>query len=187
MLRRAPTPRHGRSWLRRGLLPVGIALFAGAACNRAPAAVDPVLPPDVGVVTRVVDGDTLRLRLARRHETVRLIGIDTPESVRPRAPVECFGREAARRLRSLVPPGTQVRLERDVELRDRYDRLLAYVFRRRDGLFVNEALARDGFARTATIPPNQAYVDRFVDAVTDARAAERGLWHACRHDERGPP
>ena len=156
-----------------------------AGCGRA--AGDPALPPDVGVVTQVVDGDTLRVRLAGRHETVRLIGIDTPESVRPNTPVQCFGKAAARRLVALLPPGTQVRLERDTELRDRYDRLLAYVFRRRDGIFVNEALARDGFARTLTYPPNEAYVDRFVDAVTDARAAERGLWHACPEDERGPP
>jgi micrococcal nuclease len=159
---------------------------SSAACGRGRAG-DPSLPPDVAIVSRVVDGDTLRLRLAAGQETVRLIGIDAPESVRPGTPVECFGKEAARRLRALVPPGTQVRLERDVELRDRYDRLLAYVFRRGDGLFVNEALARDGFARTASYPPNEAYADRFVDAVTDARGHERGLWHACRGRDRAPP
>src|SRR5688500_3102599 len=180
--------------LRRSFLPPRIGAVAPAAavlmlilagCGRADG--DPALPPDVGVVTHVVDGDTLPVRLAHGHETVRLVGIDTPESVHPDTPVQCFGREAARRLAGLIPPGTQVRLERDAELRDRYDRLLAYVFRRRDGLFVNEALAREGFARTATFPPNEAYVDRLVDAVTDARAAERGLWHACSEDERGPP
>ncbi len=174
--------RHCRPVGRLVVLALGLVLV-GAACRGAEGG--PALPPDVGVVTRVVDGDTLRLRLGSRQETVRLIGIDTPESVHPTAPVECFGRQAARRLRTLVPPGTQVRLERDVELRDRYDRLLAYVFRRRDGLFVNEALARDGFARTATYPPNVAYTDRFVDAVADARGARRGLWQACSPERRG--
>jgi micrococcal nuclease len=146
------------------------------ACGRAAGT---ALPPDVGVVTRVVDGDTLHVRLAGRDEPVRLIGIDTPESVKPGSPVECFGKEAARRLRALLPEGTEVRLERDVEARDRYGRLLAYVFRRRDDLFVNQALAADGFAEVATFPPNVAYVDRFVSAVADARGAGRGLWSAC--------
>ena len=173
---------HHRCRLLLAALP---ALLFAAACGQT--AGGPTLPPDVGVVTSVIDGDTLHVRLAGGRETVRLIGIDTPESVRPNTPVECFGREASRRLGVLAPPGSQVRLERDIELRDRYQRLLAYVFRRRDGLFVNEALARDGFARTAAYPPNEAYADRFVDAVTDARAAERGLWHACAEDERGPP
>jgi micrococcal nuclease len=173
--------------LPRPLVLVLVAVVACLAVACTDAAGDPSLPPDGAVVTEVVDGDTLRLRARRGPETVRLIGIDTPESVHPTKPVECFGRQAARRLRALVPPGTHVRLERDIELRDRYDRLLAYVFRRRDGLFVNEALARDGFAHTATYPPNEAYADRFVDAVTDARAAGRGLWHACTAQERGPP
>ena len=165
-----------------------VCLFAlVAACGRGGAA-ERALPPDVGIVVEVVDGDTLRLRLAGgRRETVRLIGIDTPESVHPTKPVECFGRQAARRLRDLVPPGTEVRLERDAELRDHYRRLLAYAFRRRDGLFVNEALVRDGFARTARHPPNEAYADRLLEAVVDARAAERGLWHACEAAERAPP
>lgn len=177
--------RRAHSRPRFGAAASLFAVLLLTGCGKA--ADGPALPPDVGVVTRVVDGDTLRVRLAGRHETVRLIGIDTPETVRPDTPVECFGRAAAQQLAALLPPGSQVRLERDVELRDRFDRLLAYVFRRRDGLFVNEALAREGFARTATYPPNEAYVDRFVDAVTDARAAERGLWHACPEDERGPP
>lgn len=161
----------------RSLALVVLLLGGPAACGRAGGA--PPLPPDVGVVSRVVDGDTVRLRVAGRHESVRLIGIDAPESVRPNTPVECFGREAARRLRALLPNGTEVRLERDEEARDRYGRLLAYVFRRHDDLFVNLALAHDGFAEVATFPPNVAYVDRFVLAVADARTAGRGLWSAC--------
>jgi micrococcal nuclease len=163
-----------------GLL-LGMPALVG--CGRA--AGNPALPPDVGVVTEVVDGDTLRIRLAGRDERVRLIGIDTPESVHPHTPVECFGKEAARRLRSLLSEGSEVRLERDVEARDRYGRLLAYVFRRRDDLFVNQALAHDGFADVATFPPNVAYVDRFVTAAAGARAAGRGLWSACPVSEAG--
>ena len=89
-------------------------------------------PPGAATVVRAVDGDTLVVTLATGGtETVRLIGVDTPETVAPRRPVECFGPEAAAALAALVPPGTEVRLSRDVEPRDRYDRLLAYVHRRR--------------------------------------------------------
>ena len=100
---------------------------------------------------------------------MRLIGIDTPETVDPRKPVQCFGKEASAHTHDLLPPGTVVRLERDVEARDRYDRLLAYVYRVSDGLFVNLALARDGYAQLLTIPPNVTYVDQFRAAVADAR------------------
>ena len=72
-----------------------------------------------------------------RDERVRLIGIDTPETVDPRKPVQCFGKEASDHTKALLPAGTAVRLERDAEARDRYDRLLAYVYRASDGLFVN--------------------------------------------------
>jgi len=131
-------------------------------------------------VTRVVDGDTVVVRLGGRDERVRLIGIDTPETVDPRKPVQCFGKEASNRTKALLPPGTAVRLERDVEARDRYGRLLAYIYRVNDGMFVNLALAEDGYAHQLTIPPNIAYADRFAAAAADAQRAGRGLWSACR-------
>jgi len=130
------------------------------------------------VVGRVVDGDTIRVHIGS-EETVRLIGIDTPESVDPRSPVECFGVEASTHLQELLPVGTRVRLVRDVEARDRYDRLLAYVYRAEDGLFVNEQMARDGYADVLTFPPNVAHAADFVDAVREAREAGRGLWGSC--------
>ncbi|HVF74335.1 MAG TPA: thermonuclease family protein [Acidimicrobiales bacterium] len=177
---------------RRKPLTVLVALLAGLAavagtCARGESS--PAVPhePGTAVISRIVDGDTLRVRVGGRTEAVRLIGIDTPESVKPGTPVECFAKEAAARLGELVPPGTQVRLERDVEARDRYGRLLAYVFRRHDDLFVNVALARDGFANVATYPPNVAYTSDFVAAVADARRAERGLWGACPARGRSPP
>lgn len=130
-------------------------------------------------VVRVVDGDTIVARLPRGDETVRLIGIDTPETVDPRKPVQCFGREASGRTKALLPPGTSIRLERDVEARDHYGRLLAYVHRT-DGTFVNLALAEEGYAQALTIPPNVAYTSHFSAAVAAAREAGRGLWGACR-------
>lgn len=130
-------------------------------------------------VVRVVDGDTLVVRIDGAEERVRLLGIDTPESVDPRSPVECFGKEAAAHTASLLPPGTPVRLVRDVEARDRYDRLLAYVYRADDGSFVNLRLVEDGYAVVLTYPPNVAHADEFVAAAGDARVAGRGLWAAC--------
>jgi len=144
---------------------------------------DPGRPGDAieanATVTRVIDGDTIVVRVDGVDERVRLIGIDTPESVDPRRPVMCFGKEAGAHMESLVPPGTPVRLERDVEGRDRYDRLLAYVHRASDGLFVNLAMVADGFADQYTFPPNVAHTDDFRIAVAEARAEGRGLWSAC--------
>ncbi len=131
------------------------------------------------VVDTVVDGDTLAVRLDGRRERVRLLGIDTPESVKPDTPVECYAKEAAARLRALLPAGTQVRLVRDVEERDRYRRLLAYVYRQPDGLFVNLDMVRGGYAQLLTYPPNVAHTDELRQAVADARRAGRGLWGSC--------
>src|SRR5204863_2603564 len=97
-------------------------------------------------VTRVVDGDTIAVSVNGRTEKVRLIGIDTPESVKPGTPVQCFALAASTRTKALLPKGSAVRLVRDVEERDRYGRLLAYVYRARDDLFVNLALVREGYA-----------------------------------------
>ena len=146
-------------------------------------------PTGAAVVTKVVDGDTLRVRLNGGNEPVRLIGVDTPESVKPGTPVECFAKEASGHLASLVPPGTEVRLVRDIEARDRFGRLLAYVYRARDGLFVNLALAKDGFAAPLTIPPNVAHAEQFAAAAGQARRAGLGLWSRCGgpHEQARPP
>ncbi len=119
--------------------------------------------------------------LSGRDEHVRLIGVDTPETVDPRRPVGCYGAEASWHTKTLLPVGTAVRLERDVEARDRYGRLLAYVFRRSDGMFINEALLRDGYGQLLTIPPNVAQVRRFRAAQASARRSGAGLWSACSH------
>jgi micrococcal nuclease len=148
------------------------------------AASRPTIPPgEDATVERVVDGDTLATSVDR----VRLIGIDTPESVDPRSPVECFGKEASAFMASLVPPGTRVRLVTDVEPYDRYDRLLAYVYRLDDGLFVNAEMLRRGYASVLTIPPNVAHADQFFVLQRRAREANRGLWAACDDVEPPPP
>ena len=128
----------------------------------------------------VVDGDTVDIEIAGREERVRLIGIDTPETYVTDGPPECFGPEASAFTQSLLPIGTEVRLTRDVVGRDDYGRLLAYVHRRSDGLFINEAIVAGGYARPLSIAPNDAFAARFVTAATHAEADDRGLWEACR-------
>lgn len=135
--------------------------------------------PGAATVVRVVDGDTLVVDVGGREEPVRLIGIDTPETVAPGRPVECFGPEASERLGALAPAGTPVRLERDVEARDTYDRLLAYVYRAADGLFVNRAQVESGSATAAHHPPNSAHRAELSRVQAAARAAGVGLWSAC--------
>lgn len=127
-------------------------------------------------VTRVVDGDTIEVRIEGRTEDVRYIGVDTPESVKPGSPVECFGPEAANFNRELVE-GRRVRLVFGPERRDKYDRLLSYVYL--GGDFVNAELIRLGFARTLTIPPNDRFAERFERLEVAAGRAGRGLWGAC--------
>ena len=169
--------------------PVLVLVFVlvGAACTTtAPQASSSFLPtPAPGssadaAVVRVVDGDTVRARIAGRVERVRLIGIDTPEVVKPNTPVQCFGREASARTKVLLPQGSLVHLVTDVEARDRYRRLLAYVYRDVDGAFVNLLLVEEGYATPYTYPPNVAHADEFVAAAARARDAQRGLWSRCR-------
>jgi micrococcal nuclease len=129
-------------------------------------------------VVRVVDGDTIRVSVRGAEEPVRYIGIDTPESVKPGSPVECFAKRASAFNARLVE-GQRVRLVRDVEERDRYGRLLAYVYRARDGLFVNAELVRRGYATVATFPPNVAHEREFRRLARRARLSGRGLWSEC--------
>ena len=156
------------------LAALALRLEGGAAGGSSDAAT-----AGMATVVRVVDGDTVVVDVGGTEESVRLIGIDTPESVARDRPNECFGAEASARLESLLPAGTAVVLTRDVEPRDLYDRLLAYIQRRSDGLFVNAAQVADGYAEAKDYPPNTAYRDDFEAAERTARAAGRGLWSAC--------
>ncbi len=153
--------------------------------------------PDAGpasadaLVTRVVDGDTVEARIGGEVEDVRLIGVDTPETLKPGEPVQCFGPRASafskRRLE-----GRRVRLVFGVERRDVYGRLLAYLYLPRRAFYVprdvqstqreelfNAALVRRGFARALTIPPNDRFAARFERLELAAARVGRGLWGAC--------
>jgi micrococcal nuclease len=179
------------------------AVLAVAALNLIEGPADSSLPPEDGTTTdaagstrdglegesarpsgrlsarvaRVVDGDTIVIRIARDDETVRYIGVDTPESVKPNTPVECFAKQAARFNRDLVD-GRTVVLTFDRERRDRYGRLLAYVDV--GGRSVNAALISGGYARTLAIEPNTSRAGRLSLLEDRAQAQGRGLWSACR-------
>src|ERR671925_1352101 len=110
-------------------------------------------------VLRVIDGDTIEVELAGKAETVRLIGVDTPETRHPRKPVQAFGKEATAFTRQMVE-GKEVRLEFDVQPRDKYGRLLGYVYV--GDTMLNAELVRQGYAQVATYPPNVKYQERFL-------------------------
>lgn len=131
------------------------------------------------VIDWVIDGDTVDVVIAGARERVRLIGVDAPESVSRDTPEQCFGAEASEALRGVLPSGLEVRIERDAEGRDRYGRLLLYLYRVDDGLFVNEWLVGNGFADTMFFEPNTTYRSAFTELRNRARAAGVGLWGQC--------
>ena len=142
----------------------------------SPTGGDVRTPGEPAVVTRTVDGDTIHVTFRGHDLDVRLIGIDTPETVDPSQPVQCYGEQASRFTdRSLT--GRTVRLEFDVERLDRYGRTLAYVWLR--GHLFNRRLVAGGYAVVDTFPPNVRYVDVFTAAQRVARERDRGLWGAC--------
>ena len=155
---------------------VALLVLAGG-CRRASGG--PPAGGGTGTVVHVVDGDTVDVRLGGTTERVRLIGVDTPESVARDRPVQCFGPEASAAAAALLPAGTEVRLERDEVTRDRYGRLLAYVWRTEDDLLVNLALIEGGFADAVTFGDNEALLDLLGAAESAARADGVGLWSAC--------
>lgn len=136
-------------------------------------------PSGDGVIVSVADGDTVEVRINGQREKIRLIGVDTPETVHPTKPVGCYGPEASAFTKQLLTPGTKVRLVRDAEARDYYNRLLAYVYRSSDNYFVNLELVRLGYGVPLNIEPNSAHRQEFVDAAFNAQQAQRGLWGAC--------
>jgi micrococcal nuclease len=127
-------------------------------------------------VADVVDGDTIEVLIDGAEEDVRYIGVDTPESVQPGAPVECFGPEASDFNERLVG-GERVRLDFGPERRDDYGRLLAYVYV--GDRFVNAELVQRGYASTLTIAPNDQFASLFDRLEQRAGNAGRGLWGAC--------
>jgi len=110
-------------------------------------------------VLRVIDGDTVEVTWSGGTESVRMIGIDTPETVHPTKEVQVYGKEASDFTKSHLT-GKNVSLEFDVEKRDKYGRLLAYVWL--DGIMFNETLVSQGYAQVSTYPPNIKYVEVFT-------------------------
>ena len=127
-------------------------------------------------VTRVVDGDTLEVDIHGTKEKVRLIGINTPEAVDPRTPVQCFGKEASARMKELAQ-GESIRLESDESqsFRDTYDRMLAYVYLE-DGQMLNRKMLAEGYAYEYTYGTPYKYQKEFRELVALARTSGRGLW-----------
>jgi len=126
------------------------------------------------LVVKVIDGDTIEIEGGQR---LRYIGIDTPETVDPRKPVQCFGKEASDKNKELVE-GKRVKLEKDVSDTDKYDRLLRYVWV--GNIFVNDYLVRQGYAYAYTYPPDVKYSGQFVQAQKEAEENNRGLWMGCQ-------
>ena len=171
-----------------------ILIFLGVMLNPSPqpgVSVSPAVTQDAGnsatlgiegqktVVERVIDGDTVEIETGQK---VRYIGIDTPETVDPRRPVACFGKEASAENKWLVE-GKVVHLVKDVSETDKFGRFLRYVYLpQEDGrlLFINDHLLRQGFARISTYPPDVKFTDRFLEAEREAKEGNRGLWQKCK-------
>lgn len=151
---------------------------AKTGANPTPTQSQQITPVSTGgvfvKVTNVVDGDTIKIETG---ETVRYIGIDTPEMVHPSKPLQCYGKEASDKNTALVE-GKIVELEKDVSQTDKYGRLLRYIWL--DGILVNEVLVREGYAFSSTYPPDVKYQERFIAAQKLAQEEQKGLWsNAC--------
>ena len=158
------------------------ALLIGlASCSNS----SQLLPPqdrqsDLVKIAHVIDGDTVDIDIKGRAERVRLIGVNTPETKHPTKPIECFGPEASAYLTQLLPKGTTVRIERDVEARDRYGRMLLYLYLGSNDLFINLDLVARGYGTPMSIEPNTFHRNDFVRAAAQAETANVGLWKVCR-------
>lgn len=179
-LKQAPYLKN-KNWLFSVLALVLLtALFGASGRINVPADKSPVslMKPSFPVeehvlVTRVIDGDTIEIAGGER---IRYLEIDTPETVDPRRPVGCFGHEASAKNKELVE-GKYVRLERDITERDKYGRLLRYVYVQ--DRFINLELVKGGYAVIYTFPPDVKHQKELLAAQQEAREAKRGLWSAC--------
>ena len=156
------------------LVAIGLSLLA--SCSSGATTENKVL---VRILT-VIDGDTVDIEIDGRTERARLIGVNTPETKHPTKPIECFGPEASAYITQLLPKGTDVRIERDTEARDRYGRMLLYLYRNSDNLFINLDLISRGYGTPMSIEPNTFHRNDFVHAAALAEASNVGLWKACR-------
>jgi micrococcal nuclease len=169
---------------KRGLNTMLISFLLGAALLLVQAWLSPTLQPEnqqeeVGAlsrVVRIVDGDTVVIDRNNASETLRLIGVDTPELHHPTKPVQCFAREAAAYITSLLKDrSVRVVSDPSQDARDKYGRTLAYLYRD-DGLFINKALIEEGYGYEYTYEVPYVYQKEFKAAQTDAREQQKGLW-----------
>lgn len=133
-------------------------------------------------VVRVIDGDTIEIEQGGSRFKLRYIGVDTPETVDPKRPLGCFGKEASNENRRLVELRL-IEMEKDISDTDKFGRLLRYVYLKLDDgnkLFVNDYLIRQGFGYAATFPPDVKYAARFQEAQREAEENQRGLWEKCK-------
>lgn len=174
-MRRPATPR--------ALGPLAVVAALATSCGSLLGSAGQAEPPtdatDIGTIEYIIDGDTVDVIVQGVEERVRLIGIDTPEKRGGFRDPECFGDEATAYMQTLLPEGTTVRLEIDAEPRDDFGRLLAYLHRTDDDLFVNLHMVTSGHADTLRIPPNTTFAGEFSAAADAARDAGLGLWGAC--------
>ncbi len=160
------------------LLILGLSLLFSEDKSRV---ITPVALGEMGervFVTKVIDGDTIEIEGGQK---VRLVGIDTPETVDPRRPVGCFGKEASNEVKKLLS-GKGIIMQKDISDTDKYGRLLRYVYLPLESgqmLFINDYLVREGFARVYTYPPDVKFNEQFVEADREARENQRGLWKSC--------
>lgn len=168
--------------LRRYVIPAALfgALVVGFGWLPEPGSQrDPV----VVSVTRVVDGDTFKVTgYGAKLETVRLIGVDTPETVKPGTPKQCYGQQASDYTKHELPRGAavQLRFDKDAPERDHFGRVLAYAWLSAgNGPMLNLELVRKGYARAAYYKPHDDYKTLFKQAQTKAQADHRGRWGAC--------
>jgi micrococcal nuclease len=168
-----------------GLLSIVVALFV-LIFTTVPSSPPPNIPDsglalDSVVVNSVVDGDTIEILAGKDKYKLRFIGVNTPETVKPNSPVECFGKEASAFNKQLLEKKT-VYLEKDVSETDSFGRLLRYVYLKDDAgnkNMVNEILVKEGYAYASSYPPDIKYQEKFRELEREARDAKRGLWAAC--------
>lgn len=163
--------RGNKNWILIAL--TAAIILAGASLSEFKSSKSDAPATEKVLAIRVIDGDTIEIEGGER---VRYLGIDTPETTGPRKLLQCFGREASERNKELVE-GKYVRLEKDISDKDKYNRLLRYVYV--DDKFVNLELVKDGFAHTLTIPPDVKYQDQLLAGEREARESKRGLWREC--------
>jgi len=133
------------------------------------------------IVSRIIDGDTIEVTHGSEKLTIRYIGINTPETVKPNSPIECFGKQASAYNKEILQ-GQEVTLESDIQDKDRYGRLLRYIYFKDKGngsVMVNKKLVEEGYAYASSYPPNVKYQDEFKEAERKARGNKKGLWGEC--------